>query len=297
MTPRQASRPPRLAQWLMRISLSDDDAEAVFGDFVEDHAAIAARGGAHAAHRWFWRQALASFFPNVGRRLRCGMEAFVRDLGYGWRMIRRRPAVTTVAVTSLVIGITLPAMVFSLLNAVVFRPLPLERPDELVDRPRDPQHRDQSQPAVPGLRRLPQGAARLDRSRRLLDARGDGPRRGESRVVAGELVSGGFFSLVGAPMRAGRSIADSDDRPGGELVAVVSESALARADRKRGRGIRPADSDGQRAGLRRCRRDGGARFAGCRSGATHASGCRCTRCRSSPAAVRPIYSREEPPAG
>ncbi len=223
MTPRDASRPPRVAQWLMRISLSDDDAEAVFGDFVEDHAAIAARSGASAADRWFWRQALASFFPNVGRRLRGGMEAFIRDLGYSWRMICRRPAITTVAVLSLVIGITLPAMVFSLLNAVVFRPLPLERPDELVIvheiRSTGINH-NLPYPDFIDYRKAQRGLTDLAAySMREVTIRTGG----ESRVVAGELVSGGFFPLVGVPIRAGRGIVESDDRPGGELVAVVSE--------------------------------------------------------------------------
>ena len=223
MTRRDTSRPSRLAQWLMRISLSDDDAEAVLGDFVEDHAAIAVRRGADAAHRWFWRQALASFFPNLARRLRCGMEAFIRDLGYGWRMICRRPAVTTVAVLSLVIGITLPAMVFSLLNAVVFRPLPLERPDELVIvhevRSTGINH-NLPYPDFIDYRKAQRGLTDLAAySMRDLTIRAGGA----SRVVAGELVSGGFFSLVGVPMGAGRGITESDDRPGGELVAVVSE--------------------------------------------------------------------------
>ena len=46
---------------------------------------------------------------------------------------------------------------------------------------------------------------------------------GESRLVAGELVSGTFFPMLGIPLRAGRGITATDDRPGGEFAAVVSE--------------------------------------------------------------------------
>jgi putative ABC transport system permease protein len=207
----------------MRLSLSDEDAEAVIGDFVEDHAAIAARSGPRAARRWFWRQTMASTFPNAVRRLRCGMEAFLRDLAYGWRMIRRRPAMTTVALLSLVIGITLPATVFSLLNAVVFRPLPLERPDELVVvheiRATGINH-NLPYPDFVDYRKAQRDLTDLA----AYSMRDVTIRLGtESRVVAAELVSGGFFSTLGVPMHAGRGIADIDDRPGGESVVVVSE--------------------------------------------------------------------------
>lgn len=151
------------------------------------------------------------------------MEAFVQDLQYGWRMICRRPAVTTVALISLVVGITLPAVVFSLLNAVVFKPLPVANPNELaivhevrttginhnlpypdfVDY-RNAQHSFTDLAAYAGR----------DITVRV---------GGESRVLAGELVSGNFVSLLGVSLRAGRAISDADDRPSSESVAVVSE--------------------------------------------------------------------------
>lgn len=151
------------------------------------------------------------------------MEAFVQDLQYGWRMICRRPAVTTVALISLVVGITLPAVVFSLLNAVVFKPLPVANPNELAIvhevRTTGINH-NLPYPDFVDYRNAQHSftdlAAYVGRDITVRVG-------GESRVLAGELVSGNFVSLLGVSLRAGRAISDADDRPGSESVAVVSE--------------------------------------------------------------------------
>ena len=218
------ARPPRVAACLMRLSLGDDDADAVLGDLAEDFAAMAAANGPAAARRWFWRQTATSLLPNLRRKTRCVMEALVQDLRYGWRMIVRRPVLTTVAIVSLVTGITLPAIVFSLLNAVVFRPLPVEAPDELVVV-----HEVRTTGINHNLP-YPDFIDYRNAQRSFVDLAAYSARDltvkvgGESRFVAGELVSGRFFPLLGIPLRAGRGITDDDDRSGGEFVAVVSEA-------------------------------------------------------------------------
>lgn len=60
------------------------------------------------------------------------MDSILQDVRYRSRMIRRRPIVSGVALGSLAIGIALSTVVFSLLNAVVLRPLPVAEPDDLA---------------------------------------------------------------------------------------------------------------------------------------------------------------------
>jgi hypothetical protein len=121
-------RPPRAAEWLVERSLPIDTAEreAVLGDLAEEHVEIAQRGGTVAADLWYWRQTIASIVPNLRRRITCAtlpredtatgglMDSVLQDIRYGWRMMRRRPLTTAVALASLILGISLPAVVFSL---------------------------------------------------------------------------------------------------------------------------------------------------------------------------------------
>ena len=60
------------------------------------------------------------------------IEELANDLGYAVRLLRRSPGFTTMAVASLALGIGANTAIFTLLNAVMVRPLPVRSPDELV---------------------------------------------------------------------------------------------------------------------------------------------------------------------
>ena len=60
------------------------------------------------------------------------VETFLRDLGYGARMLRRSPIITTVAILSLALGIGANTALFSVVDAVLLKTLPVEAPDRLV---------------------------------------------------------------------------------------------------------------------------------------------------------------------
>ena len=61
------------------------------------------------------------------------LENLTTDLRYGVRMLRKRPGFTAVAVLSLAIGIGANTAIFSLVNAIILREVPFDRPEELVD--------------------------------------------------------------------------------------------------------------------------------------------------------------------
>jgi putative ABC transport system permease protein len=154
------------------------------------------------------------------------LETLLQDIRYGLRQLRRSPGFTAVAVLTLALGIGANTAIFSLINAVMLRALPVEKPEELFQvKKYDPtwisveagaftnplweQLRDQ-QDIFSGI--FAWG------TRQFNLARG-----GAVQPAEGIWVSGGFFETLGLRPAAGRLISPSDDRRGCPPVAVLSD--------------------------------------------------------------------------
>src|SRR5215475_5216542 len=155
-------------------------------------------------------------------------DEMFQDLRYGVRMLLKSKGLTVVAVLSLALGIGANTAIFSLIDAVLLKMLPVERPEQLYFiqnvGPRRPdggappypcfeRFRDQNQ-AFSGL------AAFASRNPKVnID--------GQVEEVPGQFVSGNYFSLLGVNAVLGRTLSPSDDSVPGRggqdgLVAVIS---------------------------------------------------------------------------
>jgi predicted permease len=154
------------------------------------------------------------------------LDTTLRDLQYGVRQLRKNPGFATVVVLSLALGIGANTAIFSLINAVLLRALPVAQPEQLQFVAR---YQDRGTQPIYGygheeFRRL--RAA----NRAFMDAAAYATTRlnvsidgGMEPIAEGHLVSGTFFQLLGVHAIVGRTIGPEDDeRPNGHPVAVLS---------------------------------------------------------------------------
>jgi predicted permease len=159
------------------------------------------------------------------------LDTLSRDLRFSLRSLRKRPGFTTVVVLSLALGIGANTAIFSLVDGIIFRPLPVPNPGGLVTID------------IAASRLTSFGASSyLDwvdfsarsKSFRALTTRQDMsaglnpagvvPDR-KPQVVWGQLVSGNFFSTLGVQPELGRAfLPEEDQTPGKYPVMVISYS-------------------------------------------------------------------------
>src|SRR5688572_16135720 len=152
------------------------------------------------------------------------LEDLAQDARYALRSLRKHPGFTFVAVLTLALGIGANTSIFSVINAVLLRPLPYENADRLVlltetvsERPIGVSYpnfvdwRNQST-AFENI-----AAVRHRESFNLTGA-------GESERIQGRLVSANFFSTLGVNPIAGRDFVAEDDRPGATPAVILSHA-------------------------------------------------------------------------
>ncbi len=161
------------------------------------------------------------------------MHALWQDVRYGLRMLAKHPGFTAIAVLTLALGIGANTAIFSLLNQILLRQLPVKDPKELVLL-RAPGVRtghiwsdgDDSEsfsyPIYKGLRdNNPVFAGIFGRFAFSASIAS----RGKTERGSGELVTGNYFEVLGVRPALGRVFSQEDDRvPGAHPVAVLSHA-------------------------------------------------------------------------
>ena len=150
------------------------------------------------------------------------LEIFWRDLRYGLRMLLKSPNITLTAVLTLALGIGANTAIFTLLDKVLIRPLPVEQPYQLVTFVEDAS-------GAPAIFSYPLYAELRDRNDVLSGvvaydqkpfSLSDGS---QSERVVGQIVSGNYFATLGVRPALGRFFLPEEDRtPGTHPVIVIS---------------------------------------------------------------------------
>jgi predicted permease len=166
------------------------------------------------------------------------MESLIKDIRYGLRGLLRRRGFTAVALITLALGIGANTAIFTLINAVVLKPLPVTKPEELVlfnDSPSEGTRNSDGDLSAgrwdlfsyesyryfrehdPSFQEL--SAFRSGESR-ISVRRTDG--QSESERASGHLVSGNYFAVLGVGAMQGRVLSNEDDSPAAAPAAVIS---------------------------------------------------------------------------
>jgi predicted permease len=160
------------------------------------------------------------------------VEQIVRDVRFAMRQLRKSPGFTLTAILTLTLGLGANTAVFSLINALLLRPLPVPHADELVvlraDSDDDGKYGPNYNSAAPLARALEKRhdvfdsvAAYTGMSR--FQVRG----ASGSANVPGSIVSGQYFSVMETQPLMGRYLTPQDDQPGGGpggYAVVISEN-------------------------------------------------------------------------
>ena len=160
---------------------------------------------------------------------RVWLERLLQDVAYGWRMLRKHPGFTVVAVLTLALGIGASTAVFSVVNGILLKRLPYTDPEKIVmlwwkapvtstqapgdEWPwtlRDVAHFKARQKSFQYF-----GAFKSD----FFNLVGSG----EPMRLDGLRTTSGFFATVGVAPALGRTFAPDDDRPENKFVVILSD--------------------------------------------------------------------------
>lgn len=226
--------PPRLACALLRWLLPPDDFEAIAGDLEESlNQTFASK---QRARMWYWRQVVSILSQRAaastrdviaGRpkgRLRMG---FRQDLSYAVRSLIKERLFAVTTILMLAVGIGATVAIFSLVNAVLLKPLPFAEPDRLmIVHLLAP---DREAPGVfrPNIWSYPKYRAFRESQRAFesMTAFGDGnwnltgtdsPER-----LSGEFVESSYFDVLGIRPVTGRTFSADETRAAGSAPLAM----------------------------------------------------------------------------
>ena len=155
------------------------------------------------------------------------MDNLFQDIRYGVRTLTRQPGFAATAILTLALGIGATTAIFSVVNAVVLRPMPFDAPDRIMVV-------TNTNLKTGGRNTTISGPDFVDwrAQNRSFEALAYFTGSGETSVTVNNAsdyttvtrISPGYFKVFGATARAGRLFSAEEERPGGPTVAVITDA-------------------------------------------------------------------------
>jgi putative ABC transport system permease protein len=154
------------------------------------------------------------------------LETLFHDLRFAFRLVRKNPGFTSIAVLTLALGMGATTTIFSVVNSVLLRPLPYQNHDRLL-------RVQETHPGAVGsgvtfatFLDLEREAHTIENASAFREWIFNVTGGAEPQQVPGALISGNFFNALGSQPLLGRTIQPEDDQPGGNNRVVVFSYAL-----------------------------------------------------------------------
>ncbi|MEZ5316267.1 MAG: ADOP family duplicated permease [Vicinamibacterales bacterium] len=228
--------PPRAAEALVRRAIADERwRDVTLGDLGEEFAGRVAATGPARARAWYWRQAgsltvqalvdavRAPFRPAGGPL----MSTLIRETRLAIRALRRQPLLTALVMATLALGLGANAATFGMIDALALRPFTFSGIDRLAvlaeNSPDVPYQQSTISPAnFLDLRERSGGTFTRLAAIDWWDVNISGG--DEPELVQGQLVSPGFFDILGVQPQLGRAFVERDEVYGEHRRVVLSDS-------------------------------------------------------------------------
>ncbi len=150
------------------------------------------------------------------------IETTLRDFTYAWRVLRRNPAFTVVAILTLALGVGSATMMFSVVHGVLLRPLPYPDADRVAEVAMNfsPQNTPRGPLSMADFLDWRAHTRAFERAEAYALSLSILPFDDESEMVSSANVSGGFFRALRATPALGRLIEEQDEKPGSAVVVL-----------------------------------------------------------------------------
>ncbi len=150
------------------------------------------------------------------------MYSLFQDIRFALRLMRKRPGMTFLVIAALVLGIGVNSAVFTVVNAVLLRPLPVPDPERLVILFANSPQFPSMQPSYPEYLEWKAQSRSFQAMSLFRGIRLNLTRQGLPEHLNGIRASASYFKVLGVPPAIGRDFTDDDDRPGAGRVVIIS---------------------------------------------------------------------------